>query len=1275
MKRALSRAFRIGHDHCHEPRFALAQCRPTITQSPGPRQWAEWPILVTRRRTIRTPVSTATESVLLNALPLFLLAGAYLLVAAALVPAVWRDRAGSHPLDLATVAIFPALAFSATALGIAVVVDRRPLGGQLWLSFAAALVALVPAVLLLTRWSERGLLVSRVRRVREAEELVSLRDRELEAVAELSVALARAHDPEQASIPLLHRVHDLLGVEFTAVALIDEGLTEARGVVGELDGEDVDWWRELRLDLVHEPSGIASAVFDATPVAIYDVRSSRQASKRLVERTGAQSGLWVPMIAEEHVAGVLVCATTTAKRAFTPDEIALLEALAGETALALDRLRSSGALADALAREQAIAAIARKVRDELSSDAIVATATGELRTALRLDRASVLLGDENGDGIPVAVGSERIGTLRVERAAPLTEAERFLAEAVAREIGVALHTAQLLADNQRRLRQHAALLHAAQVVTSELELDSVLHRLVGEVTSLLSADAADCFLLDSERNVLRCAAVHGFDDDLVGFEFAADQGVAGIALETGKPVAVEDYSVIPAHVPHPAYAGFSGAVVAPMVWGGETRGVLGVGRRGSGKRRFSEDDTSLLEAFAGLASLALRNAETFGDRARQLGVQRAFYRIAAVLSEPLSLTETLDATAQAAAEALRGDFAAVHMPEGGVVSLVGAYELPDELRPLELPRALRDAAEDARMLAVTRVAGDDRLDDGWRAAPIASLLAIPVEGLGHGLVLVGFREPRTFSGDDLELARQLARAAHGAFERSRLYESERTSRSLSQRLAQTGSRLATELDPGAVLQEVVSQATALLGADAGSLAVLQEDRLVVVAVEGDDVEHLVGAESPSTGRLGGDVVQLRTPAARADVSAEPALREADPVLALGYRAYLGVPLGRREGPLHGVLAVYSAEARTWREEETEALAALAANASIALANAELYQRVALEHEQGAAILANIADGIVAVDRDGRVVVWNAAAERITGVPAAEALGRSLVQVLQRDFQSESAVSNRLVSITRSGGEVWLSLSEALMRDPSGAIAGRIFAFRDISSEWAVEQMKSDFVSTVSHELRTPLTSIYGFAETLLREDVEFNERDREVFLRYIATESERLTTIVDTLLNVARLDTGDLEVELEATDVGALVADAVGSAEDLGANGHSFVLDLDDGGLEVQADPEKLRQVVDQLVENAVKYSPDGGVVRIEARRRPNAVEVSIVDEGIGIPPAHRERIFDKFYRVGDTVTGTGLGLFIARGLVSAMGGRISVDSEEGHGSRFTFELPVGGDE
>src|SRR5207237_4752594 len=143
------------------------------------------------------------------------------------------------------------------------------------------------------------------------------------------------------------------------------------------------------------------------------------------------------------------------------------------------------------------------------------------------------------------------------------------------------------------------------------------------------------------------------------------------------------------------------------------------------------------------------------------------------------------------------------------------------------------------------------------------------------------------------------------------------------------------------------------------------------------------------------------------------------------------------------LSVYGRAPRVWREEEVEALVALAANAAAALTNAELYQRVAVEREQSVAILSNIADGIVAVDRDEHVVLWNRAAEEITGVPASEAVGRTPAQVLQRELASEAGGTNRLVTVKRDDEDVWLSLSETVMRDPSGAVAGRIFAFRDI----------------------------------------------------------------------------------------------------------------------------------------------------------------------------------------------------------------------------------------
>ena len=248
-----------------------------------------------------------------------------------------------------------------------------------------------------------------------------------------------------------------------------------------------------------------------------------------------------------------------------------------------------------------------------------------------------------------------------------------------------------------------------------------------------------------------------------------------------------------------------------------------------------------------------------------------------------------------------------------------------------------------------------------------------------------------------------------------------------------------------------------------------------------------------------------------------------------------------------------------------------------------------------------------------------------------------------------------------------------MRDPAGGVAGRIFAFRDISADRMVEEVKSDFVAAVSHELRTPLTSIYGFAETLLRQDVLFGEEERRTFLGYIASESERLTAIVDQLLNVARLDAGDLQVEPELIDVGSVVSEVVGTAET--TNGHRFEVDLPDEPLSAEADRDKVRQVFSILVENALKYSPRGGTVTVGARRKEDTVEVRVVDEGIGIPAAEQQRIFRKFYRAEsstrDGAGGTGLGLFIAKELVTAMGGRIWVDSAEGEGSSFAFELPA----
>jgi PAS domain S-box-containing protein len=896
------------------------------------------------------------------------------------------------------------------------------------------------------------------------------------------------------------------------------------------------------------------------------------------------------------------------------------------------------------------------------------------------------IGAKSAAFVPLVSGERVIAVLAIattrERRSFSTE-ELGPLRTLAAEAALALERTRSASALEEALDRQRALLSAAQVVTGELQVEPVLQVLVDQVTQLLEADAADCYLFTPERGSFRCAAVHGLDPAVVGVEFPIRHGLAGRAIAQGAPVRETDYQHIEEPIPHPAYGGFAGAIVAPMTWSGQTRGVLGVGRLDPA-RVFSDADLDALATFATLASLALRNAESFEERERLARVESGFSRIASLLGEPVSVTAMLDAVAQAAAEAFGGDLAAVLTSGADGYKLAGAHAIPDGLRAAfadglpEGAEVLDIAAQEARTITSATLDADERFGDSFRAAAeAASLLAIPIlapRSDRYAVALVLFRAPHVFSEDDLDLAGELASRAKAALERSELFDVERRSRVLAQQLAQTGGLFSGELEPAAVLDEVVEQAPVLLRADASSIRLLEGDELVTAAAVGPGTQQAQGSRVPADARPGGVVVQSGAPVAIEDVAGEQALLEGEPMLGDRYAAYLAVPLFGADGNLQGVLAVYARRPRVWQEEEIEALGALAASASVAFSKAELYQQVVLERERSVAILANVADGIVAVERDERIVLWNAAAERITGVPSEEALGRTVPEVLQRELRSETgaAAGDRLVPIRRGDQEVWLSLTEAVMRDPLGETAGRIFAFRDISSERVVEQMRSDFVSTVSHELRAPLTSIYGFAATLLREDVKFEEDERRTFLTYIESEAERLTTIVDKLLSVARLDAGDLQMEIASVDVCALVSEVVESAREEALNGHEIIAELPESPLATRTDPDKLRQVLASLVENAVRFSPDGGQVTVGAARRGETIVVSVVDQGIGIPDTEHDRIFSKFYRVGDAQTGgTGVGLFIAQGLVSALGGRITVRSAEGRGSSFVVELPA----
>jgi signal transduction histidine kinase len=227
----------------------------------------------------------------------------------------------------------------------------------------------------------------------------------------------------------------------------------------------------------------------------------------------------------------------------------------------------------------------------------------------------------------------------------------------------------------------------------------------------------------------------------------------------------------------------------------------------------------------------------------------------------------------------------------------------------------------------------------------------------------------------------------------------------------------------------------------------------------------------------------------------------------------------------------------------------------------------------------------------------------------------------------------------------------------------------------VEKMKSDFVATVSHELRTPLAAIYGSALTLSRNDLELDDDMRLRLLSVVSEESTRLAEIVDDLLLASSLDSGRVRANVQSCNALALTKSVLDAAGTHVPDTVSLVLDAPKRLPRVAADPGQLRQVLANVVDNAVKYSPDGGEVRISLAQDNGRMRFAVRDAGLGIPAKERARIFEKFYRLDPNMTrgigGTGLGLYICRELVRRIDGRIWVESQPGEGSTFFVEIPV----
>ena len=390
-----------------------------------------------------------------------------------------------------------------------------------------------------------------------------------------------------------------------------------------------------------------------------------------------------------------------------------------------------------------------------------------------------------------------------------------------------------------------------------------------------------------------------------------------------------------------------------------------------------------------------------------------------------------------------------------------------------------------------------------------------------------------------------------------------------------------------------------------------------------------------------------------------------------------VPLRARGRTLGALTLLTRAPGRSYGADDLAVAQDLGGMTALAIDNARLTREVE-ESADAARVLTYVADGVVLVDQTGTIRQWNPAAEAITGLTRDELLGRGAGDaiagwkgVADRIPVGTAAepVQPETFPLETARGERWISISGV------DFFGGIVYAFRDVTDARRLEELKADFVATASHELRTPLAAVYGAAQTLRRHDFALDEAGRNRFVSLIVDESERLNRIVNEILLANQLDAGRLDLVDEPFVAGDLIQRVVESAREHGPPGIRFETTVSDSTLPVAADRDRVRQVLVNLVENAIKYSPDGGLVQVGVQGAEGVVCFHVRDEGLGIPADEQARIFEKFYRLDPEMTrgigGTGLGLYICSELLERMDGRIWVESQEGKGSTFSFELPA----
>ncbi len=486
-------------------------------------------------------------------------------------------------------------------------------------------------------------------------------------------------------------------------------------------------------------------------------------------------------------------------------------------------------------------------------------------------------------------------------------------------------------------------------------------------------------------------------------------------------------------------------------------------------------------------------------------------------------------------------------------------------------------------------------------------------------------------------------------------------------LVSIGKRVTGQLDLTQVLSQVVQAAVEMTGAESGSLMLVEPgtNELYQVASTGEAQDAGASLRLPIADSLAGRVVQTQQPL----VLAGDELQKIKTSYLFRALAYVPLLLKNR---VIGVLGVTTRqEIRPFEQHTIRLLGVLADFAAIAIENARLYAATEKERDTLNTILRDTEDSIIVVDNDSKVLFVNPAACRTFNLSASRTQGRPLAEVIDHrevvelfDKEARSGRSRR-TEIALSDGR-YLHAQLTIVRG-----VGRVVVMQDITHLKELDRIKSEFVTTVSHDLRSPLTSILGYIE-LVRRSGPLNAQ-QQLFLDRIVSSVQSITALISDLLELGKIEAG-FDEDREPVLLAKVFREAIETLRpSWEAKRHTVQVRLPDDVPPVLGNPLRLRQVANNLLENAIKYTPDGGQIRVMLETEGDFQVLRVADTGIGIAAKDLPYIFDKFYRADEAIEhydGTGLGLSIVKGIVERHNGRIWVDSQVGQGTMFTIMLP-----